>query len=331
MKALVTGANGFIGRHLVQRLCERDFEVFCLVRKTSNLASLDGLDCQYVYADVGRGEGVAEAVVAARPDVVFHLAGLTKAIKVSSLYEANADGTRHLLMALSELKTSPVTIVVSTLAAAGPSSGRAKVESDPCHPVSNYGKSKLAGENVAREFADRLPLTVVRPPIVFGPHDRDTFEMFKTISKAGLHPVPRRMSVSWIQVLDVCEALIAVSNAGSRMDQNDVASGVYFATSQEIVDYGELGRMIGGVLNRSVRPIGVPSPAVWALATINEAIARIRRQPNIFNFDKAREATAGSWICDGSKLEADTGFRPTRTLPATLEASADWYKRAGWL
>ena len=111
----------------------------------------------------------------------------------------------------------------------------------------------------------------------------------------------------------------------------DTGGGIYFATAPEVVDYAELGRKIALVLRRSVWTPHVPGIAVWALAAVNEFFAKVRGKPNIFNFDKAREATAGSWTCDGQKLERDTGFACERDLNSTLVESAEWYKAKGWL
>lgn len=330
---LLTGASGFIGCHLAKTLRDAGYAVSCLVRKTSKREALQDLGCQFLEGDILHPSTIDTAIASSRPDFVFHLAGITKAMQSRSLFEVNQIGTRNVLSASSRSPTPPAVVLVSSLAVAGPSRRAPKLETEKPSPVSNYGKSKLAAEQEAFAFCDRVPITIVRPPIVFGPHDRDTFEMFSTISTTGLHPVPslRSMSVSWIHVDDVCRALLLAAEKGKRMSET-TRDGIYFATSDEIVDYGELGRHIAHALgNRMFLAIPAPGPLVWGLAAINETFARFRGKQNILNFDKAREATAGSWTCSGSRLQQDTGFSCQVSLTETLVASAAWYREAGWL
>lgn len=337
----LTGASGFIGRHFVKHLRDRQIEVTCLVRKTSQQQHLRELECQLCEGDVLYKDSLSSAIQEKKPDVVFHLAGITKAIDSKRLYEINEQGTENLLTVCAKLPSPPAVVLVSTLAVAGPSGANGSVsrtESDPPTPVSHYGKSKLAAEQSAMKYSANVPISIVRPPIVFGPYDRDTFEMFQTISVSGFHPVPslRAMSVSWIHVDDVCEALMKVAGKGTRLSANTEAvangEGIYFATSPEIVDYALLGKKIATTLgNRFFLAVPTPGPLVWGLASINETAARIRGVQNILNFDKAREATAGSWTCDGTKLVRETGFECKVSLEETLRTSADWYRENGWL
>lgn len=346
-KVLLTGASGFIGRHFVSKLCARDVDVCCLVRKTSNRTPLEVAGCRFVEGDILDRESVGDAIKQVRPDVIYHLAGLTKAIDPKRLYEVNQRGAENLLVACSQISSPPTVLMVSTLAVAGPSETYPKRETDYPKPVSHYGRSKLAAEQEAFRFSDRVPVSIVRPPIVFGPHDRDTFEMFKTIAAVGLHPVPtlRQVRVSWIHVDDLCEAMLCAAEKGQRLPadfgQSDSeaklqtgqrGAGIYFTTSDEIVGYAELGRSIARALgNRFFLPIPSPSPAIWGLASIYEGIARVTGTQKILNFDKAREATAGSWICDGEKLTKELGFSCEMTLDETVRSSAAWYREAGWL
>lgn len=336
-KVLVIGASGFIGRHLVESLCGRGCEVWCLVRPTSDRQYLQAFDCQFQIADVLDARETATAIDSIRPDVIFHLAGITKAMRKQTLFDVNQIGARNVFQACAAAQSPPVVVFVSTLAVAGPATTAcpksAKSETDTPTPVSNYGRSKLAAENEAHQFSDRVPISIVRPPIVFGPHDRDTFEMFQTIAASGLHPVPslRPMSVSWIQVQDLCDALRTVAEKGERLSAGSRSDGVYFTTSDEIVDYATLGRLVASSMGKRAWSIPAPGPFVWGLASINELFARVRGRQNILNFDKAREAMAGSWTCSGEKLHRQTGFSCKWTLDKTLEASTQWYRDAGWL
>jgi len=332
---LITGASGFIGHHLVAALRTQGKRVTCLVRTTSNAERLNELGCELVFGDVTHADSLASAIRASRPKCIYHLAGLTKARRKQQLFEVNEQGCRNLLTAAATLSSPPTVVFVSTLAVAGPvANGHAKRETDAPAPVSLYGKSKLAGEKITAEFSKQFPISVVRPPIVMGPHDRDCLEIFQSISNIGVHPIPSRtnISVSWIHVEDLVRALICVAKKGQRVGDLSVGEGVYFAAEDEVIDYGELGQMMARALGKkSVRTIRVPAVAIWTLAAINESISLVNGRPHIMNFDKAREATAGSWICTGNKLAAETGFRCNLSLREALDSSVRWYRQVGWL
>lgn len=336
-QALVTGASGFIGCHLVNRLVESGVTTRCLVRGSSRTKHIHA-DASQVVGSLDQPESLGSAVAGC--DVVFHLAGLTKSLRKDALWEVNETGTRHLAEACRSVSEPPTLIVVSSLAAAGPNVNdeelRPRREDDPPVPVSHYGKSKLAGERAAREFARDMPISIVRPPIVLGPLDKDGLEMFKPIARLGLHVIPGNPSAPYsvIDARDLADALIAVARRGHRCESEDIANaaGTYFAADASTVTYGDLGRMIGHAVGRSkIRCVRVPLPVVRGAAGFNEWVGRFRRQPHILNWDKAREASQPGWACDVAKIETECGFRVETPLQTRLNETAQWYRDQGWL
>lgn len=331
--ALVTGASGFVGGHLVQRLHDYGYDTTCLVRAGSDLSRLIPYQPRFVTGDITDGESLAAAV--AGVDVVFHLAGATKCLRIEEFARVNIDGVRNVAQACAGCATPPTMILVSSLAAAGPSAvDRLRVETDPPAPVSNYGHSKLAGEYAAMRYADRIPITIIRPPIVLGEADRDGWSLFDSIARWNLHLVPG-MSDDLFSVIhgdDLAEALILAARDGHRLRDANSTDGIYFAAADETPTYAELGRMIGEAVGRDhVRIVHSPRSAVWCIAAISEFASQIRRRPHILGLDKAREATAGSWACDDRALRRDTGFAPACSLQQRLVQTAHWYAQQGWL
>ena len=157
MKALVTGANGFIGSHLVEGLVERNYEVYCLVRKTSDLKWIKNLPVKFVYGNINDYSSLIGAVK--DKEIVFHLAGLTKAYNVEDYYRVNAEGSKNILQACKEAGNNIKKIVYSSsLAVTGPATDfNPLTEESQCNPISDYGKSKYEGEKYAIEFMKELP------------------------------------------------------------------------------------------------------------------------------------------------------------------------------
>lgn len=362
-RVLVTGATGFIGVHLVRRLREAGDEVVCLVRRTSQRAAIEPFDVEFVEGDVGDPRSLARAVAGC--EVVYHLAGLTSALSRTDLHRVNAAGARNVAEACAAAPNPPVLVHVSSIAAAGPSPlDRPRTEHDPPAPVSHYGRSKLAGELAVREFADRVPITIVRPPIVFGEGDRASLPLFASVQRFGVHMAPlwRSRPFSFVHAAELAAALVAAANSAQRVQPVErmrelvlsgqysesmpiaatangdtgvvdaTGAGVYFAAFDELVTYADFGRRIGralGVARTAVIPNVAPS--VWMVALGSEAIAQLRRRPMIFNLDKAREAVAGAWMCSSAALMRDTAWRPQKSLDERLAETAAWYRDQGWL
>ncbi len=331
--ALVTGATGFIGQHLTRRLLAEGVEVRCLVRSVARGEPLRGDGATLVPGDVVDDSTLRSAI--GDVDTVFHLAGLTKATRTRSLWDVNEKGTRNVAAACAARPNPPAMVYVSSLAAAGPCiEGRPRTEREAATPVSNYGRSKYAGEIASAEFADETPITVVRPPIVLGPGDRDGFELFRTIARWRTHLVPGRGDepYSVIHAEDLTSALIAAARRGKRLGSRDPLAGVYFVAADEQVTYAKLGQMVSRAVGVSpVRIVRSPAATVWGVATANELIAQLTRKPRFLGLDKAREATAGGWACDDRLIRRDTGFTPARSLQDRIDETAAWYREKAWL
>ncbi len=336
MRALVTGATGFIGQHLVRHLAARGHEVVCLYRTPRRAEPLQELNVRLVQGTLEEPRGWAHLL--GEVDVVFHLAGVLKAFSRRRFRQVNVEGTRELLQAAAQQQQVPRVVLVSSLAAAGPSrGGTPRSESQPPRPVSVYGRSKRAAEQEASRWADQVPVTVIRPPIVFGPGDRDVLEMFRPVARFGLHLVPtwRVPRLSLVHVDDLVPALVAAARLGqciSTCPEQDQFAGFYFVAAEEHPRYDQLGRMIAQALGRRrVLVLRVPGAVTWLAALGAESVARLRRRPQIFNLDKAREARAGSWTCDPSRAMEQLGWRPGAPLQQRLEQTIQWYREHGWL
>ena len=332
MKALVTGANGFIGEHLVRTLLEHGEEVRAMVRRPAAGEALRLMGAEVVLGDVTRPETLPNAT--AGVDVVFHLAGLVKALHSDELFKVNEAGSRNIAAACAAQESPPVLVLVSSLAAAGPAlNGHPRTESDPIHPVSNYGRSKRAGEVAAVRFAPNVPITIVRPPIVFGEGDMNSWLLFQPIARHGIHAVPgtNPRKISLIHADDLAQALRLAAGNGKRVPQNgDPAEGSYFVGGDRDPEYDELGQLIGEAVGRDhIVVLHTPDWIARCAGAASDLVARLRGRPAIFNLDKMREASAGSWVCSSDRIRRELGFGVARPLIDRLHQTAEWYARQG--
>ncbi len=334
-RVLVTGASGFIGRCLVAELVAQGHAVTCLVRPTSNRAALEQLDVDFAVGDVNDADTLRAP--ASHAEVVYHLAAMLKAPWRSDFLSTNADGTRRVAEACAAASNPPALVFVSSLAAAGPSrDGEPRREVDEPTPVSLYGRSKLAAESAARELADRVPITVVRPPMVIGNGDRTSFPLFRMAARGiAVTPTLATNRVSLVHVDDLAAGLIVAGEKGERMQPADVAptpgTGVYFLAAPEQPTVAELGRMVGRGFGRSVLVVRTPSLLTRVAGALGHAVARVRDTPSMLNLDKTRELIAGSWICSVDKAREDLGFAPRVSAQTRIQETADWYRGAGWV
>jgi nucleoside-diphosphate-sugar epimerase len=348
-RALVTGATGFIGWHLVNALLAEGVEVVGLRRPSSDISRLAGRGVKWVRGDVRVAESLRPAVE--RVDAVYHLTGLTASLGRRQFFRVNEQGTRNLLSACAARPNPPVVILVSSLAAAGPArAGRPLTEDSPSCPVSQYGKSKRAAELAAHEFADSVPVTIVRPPLVFGPWDECVLRIFRPIWRFGIHWNSGWFTrpLSLIHATDLANALLQAARRGRRLehalpvpqDTTGRASGTlsspnhegyYLVAADEQPTYAEFGRRIASALGRRTVVLRTPPLATWGVAGVNELRARLSRRPHIFSWDKAREARAGAWTCSAERASQELGWRCDADLDTRLHETAEWYLQQGWL
>ena len=324
--AAVTGATGFVGSHLVEGLLERGYQVRCLVRKTSNLRWLSGVKVEYAYGDIadkGSLKGVFEKV-----DLVFHSAGLTNAKSRKEYFRANAEGTRNLVEACLEQNPELKRLVyVSSQAAVGPGADESPLnENAPCRPITDYGESKLEGEKIVREHSSQLPITIVRPPAVYGPRDADVLGFFKVASKGFRVSFGKGESfLSLVYVKDLVEGIIRAAENPKSVGQT------YFIADDRVYSWREAFNIIAEVLEKRTIPLRTPRRVVLFLALISESFSGLFGKPATFNTQKAREITQRYWGLDVSKAKAELGFSPRYDLERGAAEAVKWYKEKGWL
>ncbi len=323
MRALVTGAAGFLGTALVTRLSARGDRVRALVRAPAPaLAALPGVEI--VIGDAASGPSVRAAVRGC--DVVFHLAGVRRATDPAEFLRVNAGSTRLALEAcLAEAPALARFVLAGSVAAAGPSR-TARREDEPLAPVEPYGASKAEAERIAFSFADRLPVTVARPPRIMGPGDRENLLFFR-LARAGVaigFRGPER-PLSWIDVDDCARGLVVLA------EHPEARGEPFFLASPAIIDALEIQREAARALGVRARTVRLPPPVVRGAAAIAELVTAVTGRRLPLNRKLATQALAEGWVCDPTKARARLGFEARTPFAESIARAAAWYHARGWL
>lgn len=321
--AVVTGGTGFIGWNLCERLLDAGFEVRAAVRPSSANPVPGGV----LRVDAGLSAPSMRAACAGA-DVVYHLAGVTRASSLQEFMRINAEGS--LQTALAAREADAFLVLVSSMAAGGSgTAARPRRESDVDAPVSAYGESKLAGERRVAAL-DGARFAIVRPPGVYGPRDRDFLTLFKLASR-GLAPQlgSPDTSYTFIHVADTVTALMRVAEAGVARDEV-VQGEVFYIGHPQPVTQSEMAGILGEAVGRRVRALPVPRALLRAIAEAGE-LGSLFGRPALINRNRYREMTAPGFVCDVSKIEQLLGWRAQFDAAAGFADTARWYREHGWL
>lgn len=327
MRALVTGASGFVGSHLVELLLAQGWQVRVLLRRRSSHRWLASLPIEMVGGDItSADESLRQA--AENVDVVFHAAGLIRAVRARDFMRVNAGGTANLVQACLSCRNRPARLVlVSSAGAQGPSATACPLnESAPARPITAYGRSKLEAERQVLRAAADLEVVIIRPGGIYGPRDYEFLPVFRTARlglevRLGLHP--GRVCVTHVRDVAGCALRAASLRA---------AAGQVFLVGGDNCSQAELTRLAARVLGRT-RLLTVPLPRllVRTAGAASSLAGRLSGRARLFTWDNTRRLLARNWTIDASRAEQILGHRPQITLAKGLAETAAWYRRQGLL
>lgn len=334
---LITGSTGFVGSHLCHLLVEQGHQVYGLYRNQSKWDefNLNGIP---VYGNL-KPEGTLEWVkeLPDQLDVVIHCAGIVHSFNSEEFYHINEKATKNLVLNLKSKYQELHFINLSSLAAIGPSDkDRPCNEASPSACVSHYGKSKFNAEKAILELApETWRKTIIRPPMIIGPHDSAILDIFKMV-KNKIVPVPthngkhgKDFSYSFICVYDLVSFINLIIEKKEEMNQQ-----VFFLAHPKVFTFHELIQLLKEELHlKKIRIIGIPSFILKAISIFGFII-------NKFSFlkvslrltpDKYYEIISSDWVCDAQKSEELTSFTYQWNLKETLKVTLKDYQKRKWI
>jgi dihydroflavonol-4-reductase len=324
--AVVTGANGFVGSHLVDFLLSRKYQVRCIVRKTSDLKWLEGKNVEIFDGGLFDKNGLRKAFKDA--GYIYHVAGVVKSKTPDGYFRGNVDTTGSLLEAALEYRENIKRfLIVSSQTAAGPSyDGKPVDENDEPHPITTYGRSKLAQEDLAKEYMDRLPVTICRAPAVYGERDTEIFIFFQTFAKGLFTTIGfDRKLISLIHVNDLVRGFVQAA------ENSDAAGKIYFISSEKFYTWEEIGEITKRIMQKKPLHVKVPHTVVYFIAAIAQFFALFSSKPATLNLEKARDITRHAWICSTQKAVEEIGYTQQISIEEGIKRTVAWYKEQGWL
>lgn len=324
MNAFVTGGTGFIGSHLVDQLISHpDYDqILCLVRNKEKW--IEGKNYIKVSGDLHSIKPIEEAL--ADTDVIFHLAAIVKAPSEREFLHANVEATENILR-LAKKNGIKKVVLLSSLAAAGPSNGTPKDETSPMEPVSMYGRSKMAMEEMVHKVAGKdMTVTILRPPAVYGPREEQIFTLFKMM-KNGLAPIVgdgNHPEVSLIYVMDLIQAILKAA------EQNEPGIRTYFVSGDRIANWNEIKDIVSTVLGKKSFSLKLKPGLVKGIAGFIETSASFFGIYPVINREKANELIL-EWTCTHDKAKKELHYNPQFSLEEGLSRTLRWYKKHNWL
>jgi len=338
MKIVLTGATGFVGLNLLLRLLPREEieEIAVCVRHGGKLHSLLAREgfCG-VPAKVRVIEGTAAdwglQALSTPPDVCIHCAGVLFARSRAEYFRGNVEGTRNLIAALPS--TTRV-VVLSSQSAVGPTPpGCAPLDEEAsANPLSFYGESKLAMEEMlAKEFAERGNLLVLRPPMVLGPRDSATLPIFQmAASPVWFKPGTKEKQLSWIGVGDLIGAILKVVEHERAFPHTGPTAhtGYFVAAGNQITD-SDLIRTTAAVLQRKGVIVPIPKFLLKMVALMSKIIPAIGRAVPSLMPDRARELWEDRWLISGQRFATAFSWHASETLHDVLAEQAAYLKQNG--
>lgn len=322
MKILVTGANGFLGSHIAEKLLKKGYDVVCLVRKESNkrwlndiLSSVELRYSDFLYPETLKGN--FEDI-----DMVIHAAGLVNTFDWHNFYLVNFLGTKNILKSCTESKSVRKFIYLSSHTASGPSStDDVKNENSVAKPASHFGKSKLLAEEEVLKYISTFNIVILRPTVVYGPRDYNLLPLFK-FAKKGVFVRFGDLN----RIVNLCYIDDFVDGVLKTLDCSICSGEIYYLGGQNEYFY-EIKDALSKVMGKKTQDLVVPKFIATSITMFYEIFGRITKKTFPLNKDRVIDLVQKNWGITIEKARRDLNYNPQVMLQEGLTLTLDWYKK----
>ncbi|RMF35148.1 MAG: NAD-dependent epimerase/dehydratase family protein [Chlorobiota bacterium] len=328
MIVALTGASGFVGSHIADELCRRGHTVRCLLRHSSDDRWLRDKPYELRRCSFDDVRTIAEAL--GNATAVIHTAGVIAARSMEEFMEGNRGVTERMLAATGNVAASGFQrfVHISSLAVCGPSPSldQPMTEDSPLRPITPYGVSKKAAEEAVRAWGERLPITIIRPPAVYGERDQATLPFFQAIRR-GVIPLIG-FSSKWISLIHIRDLARGIVDA---LESNATVGKTYFISSEDFYTWKQIGTTAAAVMGSKAIPVVIPHALVLAIAALSGWIGHLQGKAPVLDYHKGRDIIQRYWICSSERARTDFGYRQELSLERGIAETIEWYTEHGWL
>jgi nucleoside-diphosphate-sugar epimerase len=323
MKTLITGATGFIGRHLVKALHEKNRAIKCLVRKSSQTSFLEQLDVELVYGDLADKDSLRTALH--DTDIVYHAAGEVFALEAENYYTVNVSGVKNLLQACSNRSVRKF-IHFSSCSATGPNPVRdiPVNEDSPCCPITPYGKSKLEGEKLIKEFSKQynVPTVIIRPPLVYGPGVSQSSRVLMFLKL--IHKGVFRIIGSGNNLVSLCNIDNLIHGLLLAEQEQRAEGEIYFLADARPYTVNEIAETIA---KEEGKPLPIPHMPFWGANMLSIGLSLPSK---LFGFTSPLTRNTvkelkNNWFVDIKKAQSQLGYQPIVELKDGVKKTVEWF------
>ena len=325
-KVMVTGVGGFIGSHLAEALIKKGYEVVGLLAPEEDSPWIKNLDAAFIYGDIADKGSLYKAVEGIT--YIYHLASLLGGSQGEKIYQTNFEGTKNLVDVCLDLGIKLKRFLfVSSVAAMGPAQKKEIFDEEVrCKPVSDYGRSKLLAEQFLSSIKTRLPITIVRLPLVYGPRNFwGLFYLYKIINK-GIRIDIGQAETNVGFITDIVSGMISAS-------ESPIAAGkTYHLGEDKAYSSNEVMNIIAKALGKKTVRLKIPYSLLNLTTLFFELHAKITgtkpviQRQAITDYFKYRY-----WRIDMSKAKREFGFEAKVPFKTGAKITADWYKKEGFI
>lgn len=325
MTVFLTGGSGFLGSHVARVLKENGHSIIALVRPASRKDHLEALDVRLHEGNVEDPDSLVPAL--RESDAVVHVAGLVKASRPADFYRVNEQGTHNLAEAARQHARGRRFVLVSSIAAQGPGEGPTERDDQiPESPVTEYGRSKLAGERALLEAKGDLSVTILRPPIIYGPGDMEFLKVFQAATSTGLvFCLQREQTLSLVHGRDCARSIVAAAEV------EGTPRTTYLMDDGALHTWPGLAGVLTEILDRRIRVVPVPKIGFLAVAWTWQTYGRLVNTPVVMSVDKVHEAEARYWVAGNSRISRDLGYEPEFGIREGILDTLAWARKEGYV